>query len=158
MSNILFYLENGALSSILSISIAEMRTLYKYLLPFYVGTHLSLLEAPPLAKLLTHSYRELQGFPDGSVVKNLPANARETRGFDICVQKIAWRRKCQPTPVFLSGKSQRHAGSLISLDFWGQKCVITIKRKLWIKKKMLKILGLLLSHYHWECLSNTLRI
>ena len=26
-------------------------------------------------------------------------------GFDPCVRKIPWRRKCQPTPVFLTGKS-----------------------------------------------------
>ena len=48
------------------------------------------------------------GFPDGSAVKNLPANA----GFDLWVRKIPWRRKRQPTPVFLPGKShgQRSLG------------------------------------------------
>jgi len=47
------------------------------------------------------------GFLGGSVVKNLPANARRHRryGFDPWVRKIPWRRKWQPTPVFLPGKS-----------------------------------------------------
>ena len=38
------------------------------------------------------------GFPGGSVLKNLPANAGDT-GL-IWVWKILWRRKRQPTPVF----------------------------------------------------------
>ena len=37
--------------------------------------------------------------------KNLPANAGDRRcGFDLWVGKILWRRKWQPTPVFLPGK------------------------------------------------------
>ena len=43
------------------------------------------------------------GFPDGTVIKNLPANARDT-GFDPWVKKIPWSGKWQPTPVFLPGK------------------------------------------------------
>ena len=39
------------------------------------------------------------GFPGGSVVRNLPASA-EDAGL-----KISWRKKWQPTPVFLPGKS-----------------------------------------------------
>ena len=39
-------------------------------------------------------------------VKNLPANAGDARdGFDLWVRKIPWRRKWQPTPVFLPGES-----------------------------------------------------
>ena len=47
------------------------------------------------------------GFPGGvPVVKNLPANAGVTGDWgDSWVQKIPWRRKWQPTPVFLSEKS-----------------------------------------------------
>ena len=41
--------------------------------------------------------------PGGSVVKNLPTNAGD--GFYPWVGKIPWRRKWQPTPVFLPGKS-----------------------------------------------------
>ena len=45
------------------------------------------------------------GFPGGSVVKNLPANAGDRRcRFDPRYGKIPWSRKWQPTPVFLPGK------------------------------------------------------
>ena len=42
----------------------------------------------------------------GSVVKTLPANAGDVGdgGFDPWVGKIPWRRKLQPTPVFLPEK------------------------------------------------------
>jgi len=41
------------------------------------------------------------------VVKNLSAKAGDgkTQGFEPWVGKIPWRRKQQPTPVFLPGKS-----------------------------------------------------
>ena len=39
----------------------------------------------------------------GQLVKNLPT-MQETQ-FDSRVGKIPWRRKWQPTPVFLSGES-----------------------------------------------------
>ena len=40
------------------------------------------------------------------VVKNPPANAGNMRlGFNRSVGKISWRRKWQPTPVFLAGES-----------------------------------------------------
>ena len=40
------------------------------------------------------------------VVKNLPANSWDKRlGFNPWVGKIPWRRKWQPTPVFLPGES-----------------------------------------------------
>ena len=57
------------------------------------------------------------GFPGGTVVKNLPANIGdagnmgsipESGGFHPWVRKIPWRRKWQPTPVFLPGKFQGH--------------------------------------------------
>ena len=46
------------------------------------------------------------GFPGGVVVNNPPVNAEDAREcrFDPWVRKIPWRRKWQPTPVFLSGK------------------------------------------------------
>jgi len=43
-------------------------------------------------------------FPGGSVVKNLPDNAGDA-GFNPGVRKIPWRRKWQPTPVFLPRES-----------------------------------------------------
>ena len=51
---------------------------------------------------------QLRGFSDGAVVKNLLASAgdiRERCRFDPWVGKISWRRKWQPTLVFLPGKS-----------------------------------------------------
>ena len=46
------------------------------------------------------------GFPGSSVVKNLSANAGKTRDrLDPWVGKMPWRRKLQPTPVFLPGES-----------------------------------------------------
>ena len=47
---------------------------------------------------------KIWGFPGGSVVKNLPANA-EDKGFDLWVRKILWRKKWQPSPIFLPRKS-----------------------------------------------------
>ena len=44
------------------------------------------------------------GFLGGSVVKNPPANLGDA-GLIPWVKKISWRRKWQPTPVFLPGKS-----------------------------------------------------
>ena len=45
----------------------------------------------------------LKGCPGGSVVKNPPTNAGDR--FNPWVGKTPWRRKWQPTPVFLSGES-----------------------------------------------------
>ena len=45
------------------------------------------------------------GFLGGSVVKNAPANQRRREGFSRWVGAISWRRKCQPTLVFLPGES-----------------------------------------------------
>ena len=38
------------------------------------------------------------------VIKNLAANVGDA-GDTVLIRKIPWRRKGQPTPVFLSGKS-----------------------------------------------------
>ena len=46
----------------------------------------------------------------GSAVKNLPANRRHE--LNPWVVKIPWRRKQQPTPGFLPGKSHRQRGRL----------------------------------------------
>ena len=46
------------------------------------------------------------GLPDGSVDKEPACNAGDRkRGFNPWVRKIPWRRKWQPTPVFLPEKS-----------------------------------------------------
>ena len=60
------------------------------------------------------------GFPGGSVVKNLPANA------DVCLipgsGRFLRRRKEQPIPIFLSGKSHGYR-SLVGYSPWGHKRV-----------------------------------
>ena len=58
------------------------------------------------------------GFPGGSLVKNPPAMQR--CGFNSWVRKIPWRRKWQPTPVFLPGKS--HGQRILACcSPWGHK-------------------------------------
>ena len=52
-------------------------------------------------------YLGLEGFPDGSEVKaSACVSLQHGRpGFNPWVRKIPWRRKRQPTPVFLPGES-----------------------------------------------------
>ena len=54
------------------------------------------------------------------LVKNLPA-VQET-WVQSLVGKIPWRRKWQPTPVFLPGKAHIH-GSLVGFSPWGSQIV-----------------------------------
>ena len=60
------------------------------------------------------------GFPGGSVVKNLPAKAGDVGSINPWDGKIPWRRKWQPTPVSLPGKS-RGQTSLVGYSSWGRK-------------------------------------
>ena len=53
--------------------------------------------------------------------KELACQCRRYR-FDPWVRKIAWRRKWQPTPMFLSGKSHRQR-SLVGYSSWGHERV-----------------------------------
>ena len=48
------------------------------------------------------------------------------RGFDPWVRKIPWRRKWQPTPVFLPGRSHEQR-SLVGYSPWGRKESDTIE-------------------------------
>ena len=59
------------------------------------------------------------GFPGGSGGKE---SAYRTPRFDSWVGKIPWRRKWQPTPVYLPGKSQGQR-SLVGYSSWGCKRV-----------------------------------
>ena len=43
---------------------------------------------------------------------------RKKPGFDPWMEKIPWKRKWQPTPVFLPGKSRGHR-SLVGYGPWG---------------------------------------
>ena len=56
---------------------------------------------------MTGANPKQRGFPGGTVVKNPPANAGDTRrcGSNPWIGKIPWRRTWQPIPVFLLGKS-----------------------------------------------------
>ena len=57
-----------------------------------------------------------------SVVKNPLANQCRTHGLNIVTGKIPWRRKWQPTPVFLLGKSHGQR-ILVGYSPWGLKRV-----------------------------------
>ena len=61
--------------------------------------------------------------PGGSVVKNLPGNG---------AGKIPWRKKWQPTPVFLPGKSHGQKSPV------GQKGSQRIRHDLSISKKVIQ--------------------
>ena len=57
-----------------------------------------------------------------SVVKNLPANAGDSRDVGLIprVRKIPWRRKWQPAPLFLPGESHGQ-WSLVGYSPWGHR-------------------------------------
>ena len=78
---------------------------------------------PPLEEPLSHplnlTLRGFLGFPGDSVVKNPPANAGDT-GLIPGLGKIPWRRKWQPSPVFLPGNPQGQR-SLVCYSPWGRK-------------------------------------
>ena len=81
-----------------------------------------MLNMPPFKKtLFEHFFTCFEGFPDGSVVKNLPAKAGDIRDrFDPWVGKVPWRRAWQPTPVFLPRESHGQR-SLVGYSPWGCK-------------------------------------
>ena len=55
------------------------------------------------------------------IVKNLPVKVEDRRhGFDPWVGKNPWRRKWQPTPIFLPGKFHGQR-SLVGYSPWGPK-------------------------------------
>ena len=69
-------------------------------------------------------------FPGGSDGKASAYNANlgtQRPGFNPWVGKISWRRKWQPTPVFLSGKAHGRR-SLIGYSPWGRKESDTTER------------------------------
>ena len=80
------------------------------------------------------------GFPGGSVVKSLSAMRH---GFHPSVRKIPWRRKWQPSPVFLLGKFHRQRnlvgyspGSRKGLD--ATERLSTAQQHLWFAAAALK--------------------
>ena len=64
------------------------------------------------------------GFPGGSVVKNPPTNAGDAGDLGSIPEsgRSHWRRKWQPTPVFLPEKSYGQI-SLVGCSPWGHKIV-----------------------------------
>ena len=63
-----------------------------------------------------------EGFPGGASGKESTCNAGDSNriGFSSWVGKIHWRRKWQPTPLFLPGESHRQR-SLMGYIPWGRK-------------------------------------
>ena len=57
------------------------------------------------------------GFPGGASGKE-PACQFRRHGFDLWIGKVAWRKKWQPTPVFLPGESHGQR-SLEGYSPWG---------------------------------------
>ena len=53
-----------------------------------------------------HITKLKKGFPGGAGCKESTCQCRRHKrpGFDLWVGKIPWRRKWQPTPVFLAGR------------------------------------------------------
>ena len=76
------------------------------------------------------------GFPRCLGSKESACQAR--LGFDPWIGKIPWRRKWQPTSVFLPGKSHRQK-SLVGYSPWGHTRVghnlATKQQQLWAKKR-----------------------
>ena len=68
------------------------------------------------------------GFPGGAVVKKSSCQCRRSkrRRFDPWVRKIPWRRKWQPTPVFLPRKFHGQR-SLVGYSPWSCKESDTIE-------------------------------
>ena len=69
---------------------------------------------------LIEKYGSTQGFPDGTVGKESACQCRRCKRhrLDLWVGKITWRRKWQPSPVFLPGKSHGQR-RLVGYSPWG---------------------------------------
>ena len=64
--------------------------------------------------------RELSESGGASVKNLLPMQETQETRFCSCVRKMPWRRKRQPTPVFLTGKSHEQR-SLAGYSPWGHR-------------------------------------
>ena len=88
--------------------------------PFYQGylANVVLLLANHLKGRITTNL----GIPGGLAVKNLSAMQETSRRcrFSPRVERIPWRRKWQPTPVFLPGKSHGQR-TVAGYNPWGHK-------------------------------------
>ena len=70
------------------------------------------------------------GYPGGCNGKELTCQCKKCKRckFDLWVMKIPWRRKWQPTPVFLPGESHGQR-SLMGNSPWGCKELDTTERQ-----------------------------
>ena len=59
--------------------------------------------------------------------KGSACHCRDPWGFSLWVRKIPWRRKCQPTPVFLPGESHGRR-TLAGYSPWGHEEADTTER------------------------------
>ena len=98
-----------------------------YIIIKHSFTHLAELRVMTSKKMKTlrainWSYQPLVGFPGGAVGKESTCLCRRCRrrGFDPWVGEIPWRRKWQPTPVFLPEESHGQR-SLVGYSPWGHK-------------------------------------
>ena len=71
--------------------------------------------------LIVHFFLVLNHILLASLVEESSCLCRRC-GFDPWVRKIPWRRKWQPTPVFLPGKAHRQR-SMAGYSPWGHKRV-----------------------------------
>ena len=90
----------------------------------YVSTMVYVLDADtPMSKPHVNQFAMVtKGFPSGSAGKEPACQCRrcKRRGFNPWVRKIPWRKKWQPTPVFLPGKFHGQR-SLVGYIPWGRK-------------------------------------
>ena len=83
-----------------------------------------ILHNPQLAECM-----DVKGFPGGTGGKEPACQCRrhKTCRFDPWIGKIPWRRKWQPTPIFLPGESHGQR-SLVGYSPWGHKELDTTER------------------------------
>ena len=80
--------------------------------------------------VFNYLHPKLVGFPGGTSGKEstCPCRRHEKPGFDPLVGKIPWRRKWQPTPVFLPWESYGQR-NLVGYSPWGRKELDMIRHK-----------------------------
>ena len=100
-----------------------------------IGTHTNVLTCVfyKIFEIIIIFWKKI-GYQRGRTIENLlftiytwlsgkePACQCRRHGFNPWVGKIPWRRKWQPTPVFLSGKSHGQR-SLMDYSSWGHRRV-----------------------------------
>ena len=86
------------------------------------------MESQDMTEQLNNKKEKVWGFPSGANGKESAGQQRKCKipGFDPWVWKIPWRRKWQPTPVFLPGESYGQR-SLLGYSPWGHKELDTPK-------------------------------